>query len=77
MSSPPLPLPSAGMKSHALLATLIRDPALHLLFKVTVPLLLLFLCVFIYFSEKSYGKDYSSRTRNMLEMVKISIFLFS
>jgi len=59
---------------NPLLGTLIRDPALHLLFKVTFPLLLLFLCIFIYFSEKRYGMGYSSSSRRMLELAKISIF---
>lgn len=61
---------------NPLLSYLIQDPALHLVFKLTLPLLLLFLCLFIYFSEGRYGDSYSPPSRRLLELAKISIFFF-
>lgn len=69
-------LESGFEERNPLLSNLIQDPALHFLFKLTLPLLLLFLCIFIYLSEQRYGNSCSPPLRRFLELVKLSIFLF-
>lgn len=71
-----LAIGSGFEERNPLLSYLIQDPALHLLFKLTLPLLLLFLCLFIYFSERRYGNSCSPPSRKLLELAKISIFFF-
>ncbi len=62
-------------EQNPLLSSLIKDPALHAAFKLTIPLLLLILCIFIYLSERRYGSVCSRTSRNLLELAKISIFV--
>jgi len=62
-------------EQNSLLSSLIKDPALHAAFKLSIPLLLLFLCIFIYFSERRYGSACSRTSRNLLELAKIAIFV--
>jgi uncharacterized membrane protein YhaH (DUF805 family) len=62
-------------EQNSLLSSLIKDPALHAAFKLTIPILLLFLCIFIYYSERRYGSACSHISRNLLELAKISIFV--
>ena len=64
------------LEQKPLLLYLIHDPALHFLFKLSLPLLLLFLCIFIYHSERRYGNSCSPPSRRLLELAKLSIFLF-
>jgi hypothetical protein len=59
---------------NPILQNLVQDPALSLVFKLTVPLLLLLLCIFIYFTEKRYGKECPPSSRKLLEVSKFSIF---
>jgi hypothetical protein len=59
---------------NPLVWSLIKNPALHAAFKLAVPLLLLFLCIFIYSAERSYGASCSQRSRRLLEVAKLSIF---
>jgi hypothetical protein len=59
---------------NPILQTIVQDPVLSLVFKVTIPLLLLFLCIFIYFTEKRLGRDCSPSSRRLLEIAKLSIF---
>jgi hypothetical protein len=63
-------------EQNPLLSYLIQDPALHFLFKVTLPFLLLILCIFIYFSERRYASSFSSPSMILLELAKLSIFIF-
>jgi hypothetical protein len=59
---------------NPLVWSLIKDPALHTAFKLAVPLLLLFLCIFIYYTEMRYGDSCSRRSMRLLEVAKLSIF---
>jgi len=43
---------------------------------VTLPFLILFLCIFIYFSERRYAGSLSPPSMTLLELAKISIFIF-
>ena len=63
-------------EQNPLLLYLIKDPALHFLFKLTLPLLLLFLCIFIYLSERRYASTFSPPSMILLELAKLSIFIF-
>jgi hypothetical protein len=63
------------MEKNSLISSLIKDPTLHASFKLTIPLLLLFLCLYIYFSERRYGAECSPTSRRLLEMAKLSVFV--
>ena len=71
-----LAIRSGFEEQNPLLSYLIQDPALHFLFKVTLPFLILFLCIFIYFTERRYAGSLSPPSMTLLELAKISIFIF-
>ena len=71
-----LAIRSGFREENPLLLYLTQDPALHFLFKLTLPFLILLLCIFIYFSERRYAGSLSSPSMTLLELAKLSIFIF-
>jgi hypothetical protein len=60
---------------NPLLSNLIADSSLHFMFKLIIPVLLLFLCIFIYSSEKWCGEKFSATAKHIVGLIKLCIFL--